>query len=413
MATIKNSVIAIIGQGYVGLPLAIDAARAGWVVVGIDQDLQKVNALNKGISHVEDVSDMQLKSAIATGSYKASIDFSEVSEASTIVICVPTPLGVNREPDLNFLESAAKSSAPFITDGTTILNESTSYPGTLRNLIIPIVNKFKQNSTKNIYFASSPERVNPGNTNWNQKNTPRLLGAIDFESQTKALAFYESICDHVIVVSSPEVAEAAKLLENCFRLVNIALVNEFSQILENTKINVNEVINAASTKPYGFMEFRPGSGVGGHCIPVDPFYLTWWANQNGKESKLVESAGTVNSFMPFFVANKAFEIASSKTKNPRILILGVAYKSGISDVRETPATVIKNQLISLGAQVAWYDPLVSDWEKTLPVDLDWSCDLAVLSVNQPGLDIERLLKKGVKILDCTNSLKPQNGVFTI
>jgi UDP-N-acetyl-D-glucosamine dehydrogenase len=413
MTTIKNSVIAIIGQGYVGLPLAIDAVGAGWTVVGIDQDLRKVNALNRGISHVEDVSDMQLKSALAIGSYKASIDFSEVSKASIIVICVPTPLGVNREPDLNFLESATKSSAPFITDGTTILNESTSYPGTLRNLIIPIVNKYKQNSTKNIFFASSPERVNPGNTNWNQKNTPRLLGAIDFESRTNALVFYESICDNVVVVSSPEVAEAAKLLENCFRLVNIALVNEFSQILENTKININEVIDAASTKPYGYMEFRPGSGVGGHCIPVDPFYLTWWANQNGKESKLVETAGSVNRFMPFFVANKAFEIASSKTKNPRILILGVAYKSGISDVRETPVNAIRNQLISLGAQVAWYDPLVSDWEQTLPVNLDWSCDLAVLSVNQPGLDMNRLLKKGVKILDCTNSLKPQNGVFTI
>jgi UDP-N-acetyl-D-glucosamine dehydrogenase len=413
MTTIKNSVIAIIGQGYVGLPLAIDAAGAGWTVVGIDQDLRKVNALNRGISHVEDVSDMQLKSALAIGSYKASIDFSEVSKASIIVICVPTPLGVNREPDLNFLESATKSSAPYIADGTTILNESTSYPGTLRNLIIPIVNKYKQNSTKNVFFASSPERVNPGNTNWNQKNTPRLLGAIDFESRTNALVFYESICDNVVVVSSPEVAEAAKLLENCFRLVNIALVNEFSQILENTKININEVIDAASTKPYGFMEFRSGSGVGGHCIPVDPFYLTWWANQNGKESKLVETAGNVNSFMPFFVANKAFELASSKTKNPRILILGVAYKSGISDVRETPANAIRNQLISLGAQVAWYDPLVSDWEGTLPVDLNWSCDLAVLSVNQPGLDIKRLLKKGVQILDCTNSLKPQNGVFTI
>ena len=275
-----SRILAIIGQGYVGLPLAMASVDAGWTVIGIDNFEAKVSQINSGRSPVEDISDIQLKVALASGAYIASTDFTAVAEASVIAICVPTPLDEKREPDLSLLQSAATAVAPFVSNETLVVSESTSYPGTLRNIIIPIFDSLKPKNSINLYFASAPERVNPGDLVWNQKNTPRLVGAINTESKIKALTFYESICNTTLSVSTPEVAEAAKLLENTFRLANIALINEFAKLCSANSINVNEVIDAASTKPYGFMAFRPGVGVGGHCIPVDPLYLTWWARQN-------------------------------------------------------------------------------------------------------------------------------------
>ena len=291
-----------------------------------------------------------------------------------------------------------------------VVSESTSYPGTLRDIIIPIVNARKPTESKTLYFASAPERVNPGDPAWNQRNTPRLVGSIDEDSQIRALAFYKSICDAAICVSKPEVAEAAKLLENTFRLVNIALINEFTQLCAASGINVHEVIDAASTKPYGFMPFRPGVGVGGHCIPVDPLYLTWWARQNGELAEFVELADSINHAMPKYVADRALALADSSITKPRVLILGVAYKSGVGDVRETPVLELRNHLKEEGAVVAWHDPLVTWWEDSKPVDLDWECDVAILATRQPGMDIERLIAKGVQILDCTNSLKKMPGI---
>ena len=336
-----------------------------------------------------------------------------MAKASVITICVPTPLDDMREPDLTLLRSAAMGIAPFISNETLVVSESTSYPGTLREIIIPVVNSLKSNETSAVYFASAPERVNPGDPVWNQKNTPRLVGAIDEESQKRALAFYESICDAVVSVSTPEVAEAAKLLENTFRLVNIALVNEFTQLCSTSGINVHEVIDAASSKPYGFMPFRPGVGVGGHCIPVDPLYLTWWARQNGGKAAFVESADSINQKMPKYVAERALSMVDQEIKNPKVLILGVAYKSGVSDVRETPVSELLDYLIAKGAQVAWHDPLVPVWEDTNPVDLDWSCDVAILATKQPGMKVEHLIANGVLILDCTNSLAGQAGVSSL
>ena len=286
--------LAIIGQGYVGLPLAMAAVDAGWSVIGVDNFEAKVAQINSGSSPVEDISDAQLKAAIAKGAYKATTNYSAVSQASVVTICVPTPLDEKREPDLALLRSAATGIAPYVSNETLVVSESTSYPGTLRDIIIPIINSLKPKESVTVYFASAPERVNPGDLVWNQKNTPRLVGSIDKESQRRALAFYESICDAAVSVSSPEVAEAAKLLENTFRLVNIALVNEFTQLCATSGINVHEVIDAASSKPYGFMPFRPGVGVGGHCIPVDPLYLTWWARKNGSKAAFVESADSIN-----------------------------------------------------------------------------------------------------------------------
>ena len=408
-----SRVLAIIGQGYVGLPLAMAAVDAGWTVVGVDNFEAKVAQINSGKSPVEDISDNQLQAALTSGAYRATTDFSSVAKASVITICVPTPLDEKREPDLSLLQSAATAVGPFVSNETLVVNESTSYPGTLRDIIIPTIDSLKPKDSVNVYFASAPERVNPGDLLWNQKNTPRLVGAIDAIAQIKALSFYQSICDAVVPVSSPEVAEAAKLLENTFRLVNIALINEFNKLCNVSGINVHEVIDAASSKPYGFMPFRPGVGVGGHCIPVDPLYLTWWARQNGVRADFVEAADSINHAMPKYVAHRALELIDSSIKKPKVLILGVAYKSGVRDVRETPVLELRNYLISNGAEVGWFDPLVASWEGTVPVELDWKCDIAILATNQPGVNIQELLERGVQVLDCTNSFNNTNGVFTL
>ena len=413
MSAQRSKVLAIIGQGYVGLPLAMAAVDAGWIVIGVDNLAAKVDQINAGRSPVEDVSGQQLQTAISNGLYRATTDFSEVTKASVVTICVPTPLDDNREPDLSLLRSAATGIAPYVSEKTLVVSESTSYPGTLRDIIIPIVNELKPVGTEKVYFACAPERVNPGDAIWSQKNTPRLVGGIDQESQIRALAFYKSICDAVVTVSNPEVAEAAKLLENTFRLVNIALINEFTQICSASGINVHEVINAAASKPYGFMPFTPGVGVGGHCIPVDPLYLTWWARQNGGEATFVESADRINHEMPKYVAERALSMVEGSIVNPRVLILGVAYKPGVGDVRETPVTELRNYLQDRGANVAWHDPMVPRWEGTNPVDLDWDCDVAILATNQPGLDFSRLVANGVQILDCTNSITGKSGVISI
>jgi len=409
----KPQILAIIGQGYVGLPLAMVAVDAGWSVIGVDNLEAKVAQINGGSSPVEDISDAQLQAAISKGFYKATTDYSEITSASVITICVPTPLNDKREPDLALLRSAATGIAPYVSNETLVISESTSYPGTLREIIIPIIDSFKPQTSSMIYYASAPERVNPGDPVWNQKNTPRLVGAIDGESQKRALAFYESICDVAVSVSTPEVAEAAKLLENTFRLVNIALVNEFTQLCSASGINVHEVIDAASSKPYGFMPFRPGVGVGGHCIPVDPLYLTWWARQNGRKAAFVESADLINHAMPKYVAERALNMVDSHVKNPKVLILGVAYKSGVGDVRETPVLELRNHLKAQGADVAWHDPLVPVWEGSNPVDLNWICDVAILATKQPGMELEQLIAKGIKILDCTNSITGQAGVSSL
>ena len=413
MSAQESRILAIIGQGYVGLPLAMAAVDAGWTVIGIDNFEAKVAQINSGKSPVEDISDTQLQAALTSGAYRASVDFSSVAKASVITICVPTPLDEKREPDLSLLQSAATAIAPFVSNETLVVSESTSYPGTLRDIIIPIVDSIKPKDSVNIYFASAPERVNPGDPVWNQKNTPRLVGAVDAVSQDKALAFYASICDVAVPVTSPEVAEAAKLLENTFRLVNIALINEFTQLCASTGINVHEVIDAAASKPYGFMPFRPGVGVGGHCIPIDPLYLTWWARQNGITAEIVEKADSINHLMPRYVAKRGLAMVDSSITKPRVLILGVAYKSGIGDVRETPVSELRDCLLAQGAQVAWHDPLVVSWDGTYPVNIEWECDLAILATHQPGIEVGRLIDRGVLVLDCTNTLNYVTGVTSL
>jgi UDP-N-acetyl-D-glucosamine dehydrogenase len=389
------------------------AVDAGWTVIGIDNFEARVTQINSGSSPIEDISNAQLKAAIAKGAYKSTTDFSTVAHVSVIIICVPTPLDDKREPDLSLLRSAASGIARFVSNETLVVSESTSYPGTLRDVIIPIFDSLKPKESTTVYFASAPERVDPGNTHWNQKNTPRLVGGIDNASQARAIAFYESICDGVVSVLTPEVAEAAKLLENTFRLVNIALVNEFTKLCSGNGINIHEVIDAASSKPYGFMPFRPGVGVGGHCIPVDPLYLTWWARQNGGAAEFVESADSINHEMPKYVAKRALAMIDRSIINPKVLILGVAYKPGVGDVRETPVSELRDHLTAQGADVAWHDPLVPIWEGSKPVDLGWECDVAILATKQPGMDVAQLIARGVQILDCTNSIKRHVGVVSL
>jgi UDP-N-acetyl-D-glucosamine dehydrogenase len=394
----------------VGLPLAMAAVDAGWTVIGIEKSTSRVDQLNSGSSPVEDISDSRLAKAIKDNKYVASNDPSGINSASVVTICVPTPLNEAREPDLELLESATKDVAPHLFNETLLVSESTSYPGTLREVIIPIVNKLKSKEAKNLYFASAPERVNPGDPVWDQKNTPRLVGGIDEESQKRALAFYNSICDSVVATSTPEIAEAAKILENTFRLVNIAMINEFTQLCSAQGINVHEVINAAATKPYGFMPFRPSVGIGGHCIPVDPLYLTWWARKGGQVASLVERSDEIANEMPIYVAERALALTKSLGKAPKVLIMGVAYKPGVGDVRETPASALRNELVARGTEVAWIDPLVPLWEGTKPVSENWECDVAIVATNQPGMDVKSVLARGVPILDCTNNYGDLTGV---
>ena len=405
--------LAIIGQGYVGLPLAMAAVDAGWTVLGVEKSEERVAQLNSGSSPVEDISDKRLATALDSKKYIATSDPSSVSVANVVTICVPTPLDEFRNPDLRLLESATRGISPYLSDGTLLISESTSYPGTLREVIIPIVEELKSANVTKLFFASAPERVNPGDPVWDQKNTPRLVGGIDLESQNRAVSFYNSICDSVVVTSTPEIAEAAKILENTFRLVNIALINEFTQLCTAQGINVHEVIGAAATKPYGFMPFRPGVGIGGHCIPVDPLYLTWWARKGGQIASLVERSDEIASQMPIYVAERALKLVKHSASAPRVLIIGVAYKPGVGDVRETPASSLRAELIARGAEVAWQDPLVLIWEGTKPVQEDWDCDVAILATNQPGTDIRGLLARGIPVLDCTNSFSELDGVILL
>lgn len=413
MASVSQKSLAIIGQGYVGLPLAMAAVESGWSVVGLDNSASRVENLNRGQSPVEDISNETLSTALKSGSYRASSNFKDISKADVVTICVPTPLNENREPDLSALRGATNSVAPFLKNGALLVSESTSYPGTLRSEVIPIVEKNRPTGATQLFFATAPERVNPGDQVWNQKNTPRLVSGIDKESHDKAMDFYRSICDAVVSVETPEIAEAAKLLENTFRLVNIGLINEFTKLCGPAGIDVNKVVTAASSKPYGFMPFRPGVGVGGHCIPVDPLYLTWWAKQNNLFSPMVELAEKTNTEMHKFVAERALNLIKSNTQKARILLLGVAYKAGVSDIRETPISYLREHLIRLGHEVEWMDPLVPTWEDTNPTNELKGFDVAILAVNQPGLPVADLRRIGIPILDCTNSFSGQDGIQTL
>jgi UDP-N-acetyl-D-glucosamine dehydrogenase len=351
--------VAIIGQGYVGLTISTFAAK-NHKVVGFDLNQVIVDALNKGISHIEGVLSQDIKQSLSLGNYMATTDGAMINDSDVVVIAVPTPLDDNRKPDLTYIHSACKVIAENLTGPALIINESTSFPGTIRNYIKPAIEKYSKQKFDHMY-AISPERVDPGREDYNQKNTPRLYAGLTPEATKRTRDFYSTFCDNLVEVSSPEVAEAAKLFENTFRQVNIALVNELAQISHALGIDVRETLDAAGTKPYGFMKFQPGAGVGGHCIPVDPSYLADVAEKAGVTATFIQRANEVNLEMPKYIAGRVTKDNGGSLKGKKVLVVGVAYKPNVADTRETPAELLINALEKLGAIVTWNDPVVGTW----------------------------------------------------
>jgi UDP-N-acetyl-D-glucosamine dehydrogenase len=394
--------VAIIGQGYVGLTIAVGAAGVGHCVVGFDVNAGLVDHLNFGKSHIEGISDSMLASFISSGTFVASTDPSALDGSEVIIIAVPTPLDSDRNPDLSYIHAAAELINQKVKSPALIVNESTSYPGTLRKEIASRITGVEH------FFASSPERVDPGNTQWGTKNTPRLIGGLTSAAVTKAKEFYGSFCDSIIEVSSPEVAEAAKIFENTFRQVNIALVNEFAQISDALGISSREVIEAAATKPYGFMPFSPGPGVGGHCIPVDPSYLAHVANQVGVPATFIKRANEVNLAMPTYVVKRVVAGAGGSIAGKSVIVVGVSYKANVADTRETPAAAVIDLLRVEGANVAWHDDLVGGWrgESSSPIG---SHDIAVVVTKHDGVS-EAAIKGSKYVFDCTGSIAGAEGI---
>ena len=398
--------IVVIGQGYVGLPLALAIAEAGHKVIGFDLNQDVVRQLKLGRSHIEDVPDSKLEHLINNGSYGATCNSSDFAESDVAIIAVPTPLNSKREPDVSYVESASEILGKNLSKSALIINESTSYPGTLRNIIVPAVEKYSPSGVKH-WYAISPERVDPGNQNWKIKNTPRLYAGLTQDAAKKTKDFYSTFCDTIIELSSPEAAEAAKLFENTFRQVNIALVNEFSLICNKLGINVHEVLDGAATKPYGFMKFSPGIGVGGHCIPVDPTFLSFAANKAGADSKFIDLANEVNFKMPKKIIEELSDRRKEKVKGKKILVVGISYKPNIADIRESPTLRLIEELRSKGNLVYWHDPLVMTWNGESSLDLHEisKMDFTIISILHDVIDREIIVKSKPEVYDLTGTLK--------
>ena len=386
--------IAVIGQGYVGLPLAKAAANAGHTVIGFDNNEAVIKQL--------------LSSELTTANYTPTLDPKTITGCDIYIIAVPTPLDSDNKPDLSYLKSAAKQVGEVAKDGALIINESTSYPGTLREVVeatISSINKSK------LLYAAAPERIDPANTKWSIKNTPRVIAGLSDEATTATLNFYKSFCDQVVAVSSAEVAEAAKLFENTFRQVNIALVNEFAQIAEKFGISANEVIDAAATKPFGFMKFTPGLGVGGHCIPIDPIYLEQKAESLGATASFIKQATAVNQKMPLYVVQRLEKILGNNLKGKRICIVGLSYKKDVADLRQSPSIALWKELEGRGSVVSFHDEIVKTFDNVKSIALEKSSfDLAVVGVRHSDLDLEKLKASATYLFDCTGTIP---GVKTL
>jgi UDP-N-acetyl-D-glucosamine dehydrogenase len=397
--------IGIVGLGYVGLPLAAAFAEAGNEVVGVDADARKVEGLNAGRSHVEDVSDEALASL--GGRIRATSSPADLSSCEAIAICVPTPLTGSRAPDLTYLLDSASALSQVLRPEQLVVLESTTYPGTTRERLVPILEESGLSAGRDFHVAFSPERIDPGRTDHTVRTTPKLVGGLTPECTERARELYALICDEVIVLSTPEVAELSKLLENIFRSVNIALVNELAQLCDRLDIDVWEVIDAASTKPFGFMRFEPGPGMGGHCLPVDPFYLAFKAREHDFYPEFIELAGKVNQTQPAFCVERierALNDAGKPVKGSRILILGVSYKAGIGDVRESPALKIARRLIELGGEVSYHDPHVPSLAELGLASVDLSeglrtTDLATIVTAHANLDYSDVVATAPLVVD--------------
>jgi UDP-N-acetyl-D-glucosamine dehydrogenase len=405
--------VAIIGAGYVGLPLARTFADAGKSVLLVDVDASRVALLNAGESYIEDVPTDVLKPLVDGGLVAATTDYDELRDADAILVALPTPLSRQREPDLRILESAIGQIATRLRPGHVVVLESTTYPGTTRERVQPILERGSGlTAGKDFHLAFSPERVDPGREDWTTQNVPKVVGGIDESSTEAAAALYGGAIEKIHTVSSPEAAELTKLLENIFRSVNIALVNELAQLCDRMDIDVWEVIDAAATKPFGFMSFQPGPGLGGHCIPIDPFYLTWKAREFGFYTEFIELAGKVNESMPYFcrslVSQALNHVRQRSLSGSKILVLGVAYKPDISDTRESPAIKLISLLENAGADVAYHDPYVPSFTEngvamsSSPLE-PAGYDCVVVVTDHSGIDYSALVDDSVLVVDLRNA----------
>ena len=396
--------VGVIGQGYVGLAVATAAADAGHTVTGYDTNQDLIQRLVLGNSHIEDVVSEDLKRLINTGKYLPTNNPSDLAGCEIIIIAVPTPLDSKRQPDLSYLESAVDTLIEFVKNEILIISESTSYPGTLRKVI---AEKIFRSSALNHRYAVAPERIDPGNKHWFVRNTPRVVAGLTQESGKEAQDFYLTFTDNVNLAPSPEVAEMAKLVENSFRYVNIAFVNELTQIANEFKVSINDVLDAAATKPYGYMRFNPGAGVGGHCIPIDPIYLSSESEKIGIKSTLIDKSDQINLTMPKYVISRVLKDNNQNISGKKVVVVGVSYKSNIADVRETTAVEILKLLQQHGAISAWHDPLVPTFNGQDSSEIETQ-DIAIVLNLHKEVDIVKL--KNIKyVFDCTGKLKWAKG----
>jgi UDP-N-acetyl-D-glucosamine dehydrogenase len=418
--TSRNAHAGVIGLGYVGLPLAVEFARAGFSVTGFDLDRKKVDALNRGESYILDVPTEILREVVESGRLRATTEFAGLSAVDTINICVPTPLRKTKDPDLSFIVSAVEEIAKYLRRGQLVILESTTYPGTTDEVVQPMLEEGGLKAGEDFFLAFSPERVDPGNDRFQTTNIPKVVGGMNEASTAAAAALYSQIVDSVVPVSSTRVSEMVKLLENTFRAVNIGLVNELALMCRDLDIDVWEVIDAAKTKPFGFMPFYPGPGLGGHCIPIDPFYLSWKAKQFGFESRFIELAGHINGSMPRYVIDRvvdALNSASKSLRGSRVHLFGMAYKPNVSDARESPALDIAQLLERRGAIVSYSDPYVpavshGDFSlQAITPDAAWAAglDCALITTNHTAFDYAEIVRRAPLVVDTRNALKGLTG----
>ncbi len=413
----KSAHVGIVGLGYVGLPLAVEFAAAGFTVTGIDIDAKKIAALNRGESYIQDIPTSVLAPLVKSGKLKATTDFAAAAAMDTINICVPTPLRKTKDPDMSYIVNACQEIAKHFHPGVLVILESTTYPGTTNELMLPMFERPGLKVGEDFFLCFSPERVDPGNVNFQTRNIPKVVGGITPACTKIGAVFYKQALETVIPVGSTRVAEMVKLLENTFRMINIGLVNEMAMLCDRMGIDVWEVIDAAATKPFGFMAFYPGPGLGGHCIPIDPFYLSWKTKQAGIEARFIELAGYINGNMPHFVVDKiqnALNDVAKPLKGSHIHLLGVAYKRGIDDVRESPALDIIHLLGKRGASVTFSDPFVPKLHadgvvpEMAAIDAEKGAaeaDCVVIVTDHKDFDYARIVERSKLIVDTRNALK--------
>ena len=415
----RSAVAGVVGLGYVGLPLAVEFAKAGFQVVGVDVQQAKVDLLNQGVSYIQDIPTETLAPLVESGKLRATTDFAAVRGMDTIDICVPTPLRKTKDPDMSYIDAACREIARHFTPGKLIILESTTYPGTTEELVLPMLEASGLKAGQDFFLCFSPERVDPGNEKYQTKNIPKVVGGITPACTAMGAAFYRQSLDHVVPVGSTQVAEMVKLLENTFRMINIGLVNELAVMCHRMGINVWEVIEAASTKPFGFMPFYPGPGLGGHCIPIDPFYLSWKTKQAGIEARFIELAGYINGQMPHYVVERV-QNALNDVRKPLngswIHIMGVAYKRDIDDVRESPALDVIHLLGGRGAKVTYSDPYVPEvriedrvFQAQDPSGCLSQADCVVIITDHKAADYGQVVEQAPLIVDTRNALKNFNS----